>query len=159
MIWLVEEDAPKTPADYDRFVSAEIPDPNSEPELFEIVKKWMLHGPCSELNPHSSCMQSKAGSKKKVCDKGFPKELAEHTTAEAENKKPIYRRRCPEKGGQTVTIRCSAMKRDVKLDNRWVVPYNKFLLRKYNCHMNVEIVCSVVGVKYITKYLTKGADK
>ena len=43
--------------------------------------------------------------------------------------------------------------------NRDVVPYNAYLLAKYNCHINVEICTSVRAVKYLYKYVYKGYDK
>ena len=45
------------------------------------------------------------------------------------------------------------------LDNRWVVPYNPILLMRYNCHINVEICCSIKSVKYLYKYIYKGHDR
>ncbi|XP_074356817.1 uncharacterized protein LOC141696591 [Apium graveolens] len=56
---------------------------------------------------------------------------------------PIYRRR---KTDVTVNVR----KED--LDNKWVVPYNRNLLVKYQCHMNVEICCHASSIKYLFKY-------
>ena len=47
----------------------------------------------------------------------------------------------------------------VVLDNGYVVPYNSFLSLKFDCHINTEIVISVVSVKYIYKYITKGPDR
>ena len=41
----------------------------------------------------------------------------------------------------------------IKLDNRWVVPYNPYLLLKYNAHINVEICITVSAVKYLYKYV------
>ena len=49
-------------------ILAEIPDENDEPELCEIVKPCMIHGPCGSLNPNCVCMQ-----------KNFPKEFREET--------------------------------------------------------------------------------
>ncbi|KAJ1270014.1 hypothetical protein BS78_06G022100 [Paspalum vaginatum] len=46
-----------------------------------------------------------------------------------------------------------------ELDNRWVVPYNPFLLRYFNCHINVEVCSSIKAVKYLYKYLYKGHDR
>ena len=59
----------------------------------------------------------------------------------------------------TAEIWVAAIKQTVKLDNRWVVPYNPILLLKYQCHVNVEIVGSVGAVKYLYKYITKGVDR
>ena len=48
--------------------------------------------------------------------------------------------------------------KNIKIDDRNVVPYNKFLLIKYNCHINTEICTSINSVKYIFKYIYKGYD-
>ncbi|XP_020147860.1 uncharacterized protein [Aegilops tauschii subsp. strangulata] len=45
------------------------------------------------------------------------------------------------------------------LDNRWVVPYNPYLLRMFNCHINVEVCSSIKVVKYLYKYIYKGHDR
>jgi len=41
-------------------------------------------------------------------------------------------------------------------DNSWVVPHNKFLLCKYNAHINVECSASIEAVQYLYSYITKG---
>ena len=43
-IWLCDKDAPKNPTDYDKFVKAEFPDPETHPDLFKLVKTHMVHG-------------------------------------------------------------------------------------------------------------------
>ena len=65
---------------------------------------------------------------------------------------PVYRRR---EDGQKVKVRKKW------LDNRWVVPYNLVLLMRYNCHINVEICCSIKSVMYLYKYIYiyKGHDR
>ena len=40
-----------------------------------------------------------------------------------------------------------------------MVPYNPILLMRYNCHINVEICCSIKSVKYLYKYIYKGHDR
>lgn len=45
------------------------------------------------------------------------------------------------------------------MDNRWVVPYNPYLLMRYNCHINIEVCSSIKAVKYLFKYIYKGHDR
>ena len=52
----------------DEVVSAELPDSQTEPQLYETVKKCMIHGPCGEQNPHAPCMENN------TCQKKYPKE-------------------------------------------------------------------------------------
>ncbi|KAG6646090.1 hypothetical protein CIPAW_08G169300 [Carya illinoinensis] len=45
------------------------------------------------------------------------------------------------------------------LDNRWVVPYNPYLLAMFDCHINVKICSTIKAVKYLYKYVYKGHDR
>ena len=84
-----------------------------------------------------------------VLRKQFPKKFTD-TTSSPKDGYPLYRRmhysRTVEVGG-------------IKLDNRWVVPYNPYLLLKYNAYINVEICSTVSAVKYLYKYVYKGHDR
>ncbi|XP_071909310.1 uncharacterized protein [Coffea arabica] len=131
---------------YDNIVSAEIPDKMPNRHLFNMVRKHMIHGPCGKQNPDNVCMQ---GSQKKKCKNNYPKPFAD-TTFHGENTYPTYRRR---KDGKKIIVRGH------ELDNRWVVPYNGYLLAKFDCHINVEICSTVKAVKYIYKYIYKGHDR
>jgi hypothetical protein len=83
------------------------------------------------------------------CSKGFPKAFRDETSFE-EGKYPLYQRR---NDGRTVR------RGGIDLDNRWVVPYNPYLTRRYNAHINVEICASVKSFKYIYNYMYKGPDR
>jgi hypothetical protein len=48
------------------------------------------------------------------------------------------------------------LKGKIKLDNRWVVPYSPYLLKRFNCHINVERTFDIQSVKYLYKYVYKG---
>ena len=48
---------PRTIADYDSVVCVELPDKQAFPELYQIVSKFMIHGPCGIANPNSPCME------------------------------------------------------------------------------------------------------
>jgi len=45
------------------------------------------------------------------------------------------------------------------LDNQHVVPYNPYLLSKFDCHVNVEIYLRIKAVKYLHKYIYDDHDK
>ena len=45
------------------------------------------------------------------------------------------------------------------LDNRSVVPYNPYLLKIYNYHINVNIYSSIKTIKYLYKYVYKEHEK
>ena len=83
------------------------------------------------------------------CSKKYPKAFSEFTTT-GNDSYPLYRRR---NNGRTITVN------GIHLDNRSVVPYNPYLLLKYNAHINVEICSTVSAVKYLYKYVYKGHDR
>jgi hypothetical protein len=53
---LAPADALRTPDQYDELISAQIPDPIEQPQLYQIVAGNMLHGPCGVHNPRAPCM-------------------------------------------------------------------------------------------------------
>lgn len=56
LVTLAKEDKLRNPEDVDAYVWAEIPDLEEDPELYELVKKFMVHGPCGQHNPKAYCM-------------------------------------------------------------------------------------------------------
>ncbi|POS85366.1 hypothetical protein EPUL_004436 [Erysiphe pulchra] len=50
-------------------------------------------------------------------------------------------------------------KNGVVFDNRWVVPYNPFMTKKYNAHINAEVARDINAIKYMAKYIYKGSEK
>jgi Helitron helicase-like domain at N-terminus len=148
LLILREQDKPKTCDMYDAITRAELPDPVTHPRLRAIVTKQMIHGPCGVHDPHCVCM------KDGVCTKEFPKQCFAVTT-DGEGTYPTYRRRNLHK----YTRPARGNRPEFEFDDSWVVPYNPWLLYKYNCHINVEICTSVSAVKYLYKYVFKGHDK
>ncbi|XP_073120058.1 uncharacterized protein [Henckelia pumila] len=128
---------------FDDYVSAELPEEEKNPRLFNVVVKHMMHGPCGHLNKTNSCMV------RGQCKSHYPQKFCERTV-QGKDGYPIYRRR---NDSQTVDVRRA------KLNNQWVVPYNPYLLMRYDCHMNVEICSGLTAVKYLYKYIYKGHDK
>ena len=131
--------------DVDRCVSAELPDASGgrQAELAATVLRCQVHGPCGARKPLAPCMEHGA------CAKGYPRSFQDCTELR-EGAYPAYRRRDDGR---------SALKGEQPMDNRDVVPYNPLLSRKYDAHINVEVVSSVKAVKYLYKYSYKGHDR
>lgn len=125
----------------DQYITAELPDIVSEPELYDIVMKTMVHGPCNVNNPNLPCIQNG------TCIKKFPKCFSEKTSIIG-GEYPIYQRRSNVK----------TIYKNKSIDNSWIIPYNKYLTKKYACHINVECCQSFTVVKYLFKYIYKGYD-
>ena len=164
IIWLADK-AHMTPNEIDHIICAEIPDEKvavikedksgnfnecleSNP-LYDLVTSMMLHGPCGPMYPNKSCMRDGH------CCYGYRKHYQSETQLD-EDAYPVNRRRAPEEQENTFTkfIRGN----EHEFTNGDVVPYNKYLLFKYKCHINVECVNSVHAIKYLFKYILKGND-
>lgn len=132
-----------SPAAIDSAIWARWPDPNTQPLLFETVKRCMVHGPCGALNPNAPCMENGR------CTKFYPKPFQPYTTMDHDGYPNYFR----PNDGRTYTVG------DHNLDNRWIVPYSPYLSAKYNCHINVECAATVRSIKYPFKYIHKGGDR
>ena len=143
---LSSEDRPRTTDDYDKFVCAMLPDKVVNPILYKNVTSFMLHGPCGALHPNSPCM------KDGKCKFGYPKPFANETTEPTKKVNLLYKREDDER---------TFVNEDTgfEYDNRNVVPYNEYLIQKYQCHINVEICSNITTVKYLYKYVYKGSDR
>ncbi|ONM19793.1 Helicase [Zea mays] len=131
------------PEQYDLLISAEIPS-NKYPELRKMVIKHMMHGSCGSLT------------------------LTAHAPRVVNHARIITL-------GLSVTQPCKGRIRTLFTDvmtmivkkrsegANWtidgVVPYNPYLLRLFNCHINVEACGSIKAIKYLFKYIYKGHDR
>ena len=126
LIFLEEEHKLFSVAAVDSCIRAYWPDPETEPQLFEIVKQVMVHGPCGGAKPNAPC-----NDENNRCTKKYPRPFQDGTTMDEEGY-PIYHR--PNDGRAYVV-------RGVKVHNGYIVPHNPYLSVKYQCHINVE--CAV----------------
>ncbi|XP_071714999.1 uncharacterized protein [Rutidosis leptorrhynchoides] len=90
-------------------------DVDTRPEPYQLMSDLMIHGPCGEKNPSCPCTDSD-----RKCTKRFPKPFSDVTKTD-EDGYLIYRRR---DDGRMVT------KQGHELDNRSVVAYNPYLLKR-----------------------------
>lgn len=135
------EDKPHSPEIVDRVVSAQLPDPETDLAYFQAVTKHMMHGPCGRHNPGHYCM------KQGVCRFDYPKRLQDVTTIPADGYTALAR-----PFGRSVE-----MSPTFTADNSWVVPHNRYLLCRYDAHINVEASASIAVVKYMFSYIYKGS--
>ena len=94
-------------------ISAEIPDKDVNPKLFETIVKSNIHGPCGAINRNSPCMETDDRGRL-ICSKEFPKDFQDETSlVEFSYKK--YRRRSPEAESYTAIKKVKG--REVVVDN------------------------------------------
>ena len=133
-------------------VSAEIPDAETHPRLYELVKLHMIHNPCG-IYGKKNCPCMVNG----YCKARFPRPYCSQTR-QVEEGYPELQRRSPDEGGHVIrTVNSDGSVTEIT--NSWVVPYNAYLLLRYECHINVEIVNTLAAVKYLFKYVYKGTSK
>ncbi|KAJ8936716.1 hypothetical protein NQ314_012188 [Rhamnusium bicolor] len=141
---LPRRDTISTPADVDAIVSAEIPDPETQPRLYDLVARYQIHRPCGTMNPDAPCMTDGR------CRKYFPRAYCEETILNAgDNHRPLYRR---PRNGRFIQLPIAIV------TNTRVVPYNPYALVKFQTHINFEVVGSLKTMKYLYKYVSKGPD-
>nr|GEV44267.1 DNA helicase [Tanacetum cinerariifolium] len=122
LLWVDNKDKIQDAKDVDRYISAELPDPKTDPEGYRIISEMIVHGPCSKADASASCI------KENLCSKKFPKKFNNETYFD-KNGYVYYRRRYT---GVEVT------RRGMDLDNSFVVLYNRQLCIAFHAHINVE---------------------
>jgi hypothetical protein len=108
-------------------IRADMPDPNLEPELYELVKKHQIHTCDSRCGGPAP-----PGSR---CKKGFPQPYSETTHEDPNSLRYVYRR--------------------TKEEDLYIVPYHAPTLLLWNGHVNFQYVTTKQFAKYMTKYVTK----
>ncbi|GJW45845.1 DNA helicase, partial [Tanacetum coccineum] len=143
LVWVDSKDKIQNASEVDRCISAELPDPDTDPKGYRVVSEMMVHGPCGLLHSDAVCMkEGKFG-------KNFPKKFIAHTFFDSDGY-VHYRRR------ETHTY---TSWRGVDLDNGYIVPYNRQLCLAFHAHINFEYCGWSMLIKYLFKYISKGTDK
>ncbi|CAN1188487.1 hypothetical protein LINPERPRIM_LOCUS35423 [Linum perenne] len=128
---------------FGRTVAAQLPNPTEDPIGYASVTKFMIQGPYGIDNPKSPCMVDGK------CKKKFPKAYNTETISDRHGY-TLYKREMT-----NITVNKSGK----YLYNRYVVPYNRQLIIKYQAHINIEICHKGQLIKYLFKYITKGPDR
>lgn len=158
VVILAAGDRPRNASAINEMTSSEIPPcPDADDQsdaaiaqrrLRSLVLEHMLHNDCSGSNGRR-CPCWDADRRK--CRGDFPWKYMDETVVGDDRRRSVYRRRSGDKWTADVNGR--------QVTNQWVVPYNAFLLLKYECHLNVEVVTAAYAVKYLFKYVFKGSDQ
>lgn len=134
----------------DDVISTEIPDKESDPELYAQVTAYQVHGPCGQRDPTSPCM------KNGKCMAGYPKPYNHHTRL-GNDGYTMYRRTDEEHGGRSFEMQ-TQRSGIWTVTNRDIVPYNPVLMRFLDCHTGVLCANSCFCVRYMCDYNTNGQD-
>jgi Helitron helicase-like domain at N-terminus len=131
----------------DNIILAKLPSPEIDPDgsLTKIVKGCILYRKCSQEDPSALCTRNN------LCKKGFSKPYQEATYTKT-SRYLLYHRR------QDTPYIINSQQHLSENLNRQVIPYNPYLIRRFNCHINIELVSSVKAIRYIFKYIYKGTD-
>jgi hypothetical protein len=134
LVVLCSADAALSADRIDDIVCTELP-PESQPRLRNLVLEHMVHNDC-EASRDCMCRRRSDG---RECRWHFPKDYCDVTSWTESNLFPRTRRRRGDSAswnGRVVT-------------NQWIAGYNAYLLDRYECHLNVEVVASLDSVKYL----------
>ncbi|XP_066351367.1 uncharacterized protein [Miscanthus floridulus] len=118
--------------------------PQNHPDL--IV--WVFRAKLQEIKDRL-LQKDILGKGRDSCKNHYPRPFCD-VTIQGKDSYPIYRRR---EDGQKEKVHGH------ELDNRWVMPYNPYLLRLFYCHINVEACGSIKAIKCMFKYIYKGHDQ
>jgi hypothetical protein len=80
------------------------------------------------------------------CKRGFPKQFSPVDEFTPDGANILLRRRPPADGGHTFTDT-----QQFQYTNAHVVSYNKYLMLRFDCHLNVAPVTTVGCIKYLFK--------
>ena len=84
LLW-ISPDSKVQPETIDDIVSADIPNKDIDPMLYELVVTNIIHDLCATINQSAPCM------KNAKCSKSFPKNFLDHTEL-GNDSYPKYRR-------------------------------------------------------------------
>ena len=94
LLFLSRDDNFVERAQVDEVVLAQLPNEELDPNgsLAELVKKHMIHGPCSVIDQECVCMKDKNDGYGRLCQANYPKPFQEETVA-SEDGYPLYQRK------------------------------------------------------------------
>ena len=165
LLWVSKEHKGKehkpSAAIFDMAVSCQLPDPETQEELYNLVSEQMMHTKCDTV-PSARCKVPGPDGNAR-CKQHYPKNFRDDTLA---TETGMYSYGMRPNNGRTSAVAEKDQERARKLategkvhpscrDNRYVVSYNIVLLTQFMSHFNIEAVGSPVVIRYLFKYLFK----
>ena len=151
-------DGPEEEGKVDDWIWTNLPDSSiAGGKLREKVLAYHIHKKCGKHCPSAPCMKVDPKTKRKYCQKHYPQPFRSSMHTNNQGRAEYTRLN----NGDKATIRCKngANKTvDTEIDNRDVVPYNPYLLMKYDSHICVDLVTAKAVIAYLYKYAYKKAD-
>lgn len=131
----------RTLDEVDRCVSAQIPDAEADPLLYELVAKHHVHGPNCRSNPKAMCRNDRG-----FCRWNFPQTFRSVTSVNEDGRVEYAR---PDNG---VRYNFGNADSPVWVTNRDISSYCPRLLKRFECHLNVDLCFGSNAIKYLYKY-------
>lgn len=135
-------DRPESACEVDALLSAEIPDPETDPEGHELVMALMIHRPCDGSSEGYKPICRPNGG---PCKHGFPKPFRSFTHV---NRNGHIPRRRKTRGFFHAKFKCM-------VDNRWTVEHNLRILKRHGNHVNIRCCSETIFFKYLFSYMQK----
>ena len=164
LLWVAKEHKPKSASIFDMAVSCQLPDPETQKDLYNLVSEQMMHTKCDTV-PSARCKVPGPDGNAR-CKQRYPKNFRKDTLA---SETGMYS--CGMRPDNEITsavaekdqARAAKLAKEGKThpscrDNRYVVPYNIVFLIKFMSHFNIEAVGSPVVIRYLFKYLFKDEE-
>lgn len=102
-------------------------------------------------------MELNRDTNNKRCGKHYPQPFRSTATINDRTGRAEYKR-TDNGDNPTIRVKVDGKWQDVRIGYEWVVPYNPYLLLMFDCHICVDVVTATSCVKYLFKYVHKGAD-
>ena len=152
-----EGSSPEQLKEVDKWIWTNLPDPQTaNGELRRNVLQYMVHK--GTFNPSTPCMKTDSKTKKKYCKMHYPQPFRSRLALNGKSGRAEYRR-LDDEDNSTITCKNGENKTvETTTDNRSIVPYNPYLIMKYDCHICVDMVTGRAVIAYLYKYACKPAD-
>ena len=128
-------------------------------KVLKYIYIYIVHKPCGHVNVNAPCMQLDKTTNRKKCNKKFPQPFRSTAKINDRSGRVEYTRvKTDDKNKPTVRMKVDGQYTDVPVGDEWVASYNPYLLMRFDCHINVDVVTATTCIKYLFIYCHKSED-